>query len=628
VRRRRLRPSWLRLPALVFGCLTVTCTAASAANVRIAGVDTGAYPDVRVTVVAPAGSAQPSLRENGVPVTDLQALDLGGAKSIVLAVDRSESMRGQSLSRAIGAALAFVGTKTAGDRIEVMSFGKDARADTGFSTSAASIDAALGAIRTDSHAGTALWDAIQLASRQLQGQSGRAHVIIVLTDGRDVSSSATLATAAAAAEQAKASVYTIGIDGPDFTPAPLQALAQHTGGSFHEASSTARLLGIYRSISQVLSHTWELRYPTGGRPGESLSLVASVTGAGSTRADVVRLPGSAPASASTGVLSRSTWLAPWMPLAVSGAVGILVLLAAGIATGAQRGNWVRQRLEPHLAPVRRNVRARGRRRRALVHRVVSITERTLADVKQFRALQRLLERADLPLRAGELVYVCVGSGVLAGVLTAIASRSATLTLLFTALGGWVPILFVKFKASRRLRAFDNQLPDLLITISASLKAGHSFRQAIQSVVDEGAQPTAGEFSRVLSETQLGRPMELALRDMAQRVGSKNLTFVITAVTIQRQVGGSLAGLFDMVAETVRQRQQFSRKVRGLTAMGRASAYVLLALPFFIALAVTALNPTYMAPLYDTPIGHLLIGIALTMMAFGTVVLRRLVAFAG
>ena len=86
---------------------------------------------------------------------------------------------------------------------------------------------------------------------------------------------------------------------------------------------------------------------------------------------------------------------------------------------------------------------------------------------------------------------------------------------------------------------------------------------------------------MLTETRLGRPMDEALAEMAERVGSKNFRFVITAVTIQRQVGGSLAGLFDMVADTVRQRQQFARKIRALTAMGRMSAYVLVGLPFFL-----------------------------------------------
>ena len=97
-------------------------------------------------------------------------------------------------------------------------------------------------------------------------------------------------------------------------------------------------------------------------------------------------------------------------------------------------------------------------------------------------------------------------------------------------------------------------------------------------------------------------MDDALAEMAERIGSKNFSFVITAVTIQRQVGGSLAGLFDMVADTVRQRQQFARKIKGLTAMGRASAYVLIGLPFFIAIAITVMNPSYMDPLYHTTDG--------------------------
>jgi tight adherence protein B len=213
-----------------------------------------------------------------------------------------------------------------------------------------------------------------------------------------------------------------------------------------------------------------------------------------------------------------------------------------------------------------------------------------------------------------------------GFFATILFGSPLLALISTAAGAWLPVLFVKFKANARLKAFDNQLADILITISASLKAGHSFRHALQSVVDEGAQPSAKEFSRVLTETQLGRPMDQALTDLAERVGSKNLTFVVTAVTIQRQVGGSLAGLFDMVAETVRQRQQFTRKVRGLTAMGRVSAYVLVGLPFFIALAITLLSPTYMAPLYHTSAGHILIGTGLGMLTVGSLILKRMVAF--
>jgi tight adherence protein B len=116
--------------------------------------------------------------------------------------------------------------------------------------------------------------------------------------------------------------------------------------------------------------------------------------------------------------------------------------------------------------------------------------------------------------------------------------------------------------------------------------------------------------------------------MAERVGSKNFSFVITAVTIQRQVGGSLATLFDMVAETVRQRQQFVRRIRALTAMGRASAYVLVGLPFVLAAILTLINRQFMAPLWQDHIGHVLIIVGLTMMAIGSAFLKKIVSFKG
>ena len=163
------------------------------------------------------------------------------------------------------------------------------------------------------------------------------------------------------------------------------------------------------------------------------------------------------------------------------------------------------------------------------------------------------------------------------------------------IGGLLPLGFLSFKAKKRVNAIDEQLPDLLITMAASLKAGHSFRQAMQAVVDEGQPPISDEFKRVLTEAQLGRPIDDALAEMADRVQSKNLSFVMTAVTVQRSVGGSLAGIFDMVADAVRQRQAFARKIKGLTAMGRASAYTLVGMPFALAGIITVINADYMQP---------------------------------
>jgi tight adherence protein B len=226
------------------------------------------------------------------------------------------------------------------------------------------------------------------------------------------------------------------------------------------------------------------------------------------------------------------------------------------------------------------------------------------------------------------MYLMTGCGFLLMLLAAVSGRTTLVMLIAFAIGAVIPYAWVALKARRRMDAFEEQLPDLLVTLAASLKAGHSFKQGLQTIVDEGQEPASTELGRVITDTRLGRPMDEALAETADRIGSKNFSFVITAVTIQRQVGGSLAGLFDMIADTVRDRQQFARKIRSLTAMGRAAAYVLVALPFFIAFALTLMNPSYMDPLFHTHTGHMLIFTGLGMMAFGSLILKKIVSFRG
>jgi tight adherence protein B len=256
------------------------------------------------------------------------------------------------------------------------------------------------------------------------------------------------------------------------------------------------------------------------------------------------------------------------------------------------------------------------------------TESVFGNLKQWKQIDTLLQRADIPLKTPEFAYIMLGFGLLFAFLSTALLHSAVAMVLGLGIGGALPYAFLSMKARKRLKAFDEQLPDMLVTMAASLKAGHSFRQGIQSVVDEGVDPAAKEFKRVLNETRLGRPMDDALTDMAARVGSKNFEFVMSAVTIQRQVGGSLAGLFDMVADTVRQRQQFHRKIRGLTAMGRMSAYTLIGLPFVVGLAIYVINRDYMKPLLTTSTGHKLFLLMLVMMGIGSLMLKKIVSFKG
>jgi tight adherence protein B len=313
---------------------------------------------------------------------------------------------------------------------------------------------------------------------------------------------------------------------------------------------------------------------------------------------------------------------------LGGIVGLLVLLAGTFVITSVRGSRLRRRLAPHLAGTAASKRKQERERLQAAAGLFRATERTFGHWRQWVALARMLERSDVPLRTVEFVYVCIGSGLAAGLIAVMTAQGSMIVLGAMAGGAAIPFLVVWMKGMRRTKAFENQLPDLLITLAAALKAGHSFKTGLQTIVDEGRAPASKELKRVLTEAQLGRPIDESLAEMAVRLGSKNFEFVITAVTIQRQVGGSLAGLIDMVADTVRQRQQFARKIKGLTAMGRAGAYVLMALPFFLAAAMTMMNSEYMDPLYHSSTGHKLIILMFAMMAFGSFLLRRIVSFKG
>jgi len=622
--------SRIRLVLASAALAALTLPAVTAAGVRVNGLDFGAYPLMRATVVTSVPvSRAPTVRENGLPVAGLQAVNLGRSKNVVLALDTSRSMAGRPLAEAAAAAASFVGSKPASDRIALVTFGNKAVQQSGFSSATIDADNALRTLSVSSRSGTALWDAVQVSARMLAPKEG-GKVVVLLTDGDDVGSTSSEAAAISALHKAGAVVYPIAF-GSHANTVGLKELASQTGGSFHGAGNAKALQSIYASIAKELRRTWRIAYLTTSRPGDMVKLEATVGKLGSDVASA-SVPGTG------GSADAQTKPSPLLPSPVYGKAGDLLftLLAALLVLGAGlliastvRGSWLKQRLAPHIESGRRAAKKRtGRERLEMFNGLFKATENAFGHRRQWRNLQLLLERADLPLRTVEFTWLLIGCSFVFAVLAALTGRSTLVILAMFLVGAFLPYFFVWFKAKRRMQAFEDQLPDLLITMAASLKAGHSFKQGIQSVVDEGQEPAAKELRRVLTDTQLGRPMEEALQETADRIGSKNFSFVITAVNIQRQVGGSLAGLFDMVADTVRDRQQFARKIRSLTAMGRASAYVLLALPFFIAIAITLLNPTYMDPLYHSHAGHVLIALGMTMMVFGSLVLQRIVSFKG
>lgn len=258
-------------------------------------------------------------------------------------------------------------------------------------------------------------------------------------------------------------------------------------------------------------------------------------------------------------------------------------------------------------------------------RMLDGLERRLGRRGWWRAFADRAERAGVDHRPGAIGAAVAAITVVAA-LVALGTGSTTMLLLALAAPAAVTWWGLGLLARRRLKAFDAQLPDLLAALGASLRAGHGFLQSLQVVAQDTPKPAGDELRRALREARLGRPIDDALAGVGRRMPSRDFAYVLTAIAVQRQSGGSLAGLFDTVNETVRARQQFARKVKALTATGRTSANALIALPFGMAVLLSAVNHSYLVPLFRSHAGRLMIVGAAVMMSIGVVVVRRVVSF--
>jgi tight adherence protein B len=303
------------------------------------------------------------------------------------------------------------------------------------------------------------------------------------------------------------------------------------------------------------------------------------------------------------------------------ASGISAAALARAASNQRRVTDLRAALDLHtLEPART---ADAEHTSSLLARSGLAAERALGDMDLLNRVRQLLDRSDWTLTAGEFAITTALGAVVAAVLGFFLG-GPVLALVLAGFAAVTPYALVVRSVDTRKKAFEEQFPEVLDLIAASLESGASVMRALELVVDEADEPTAGEFGRVLTATRMGADLGEALATMSARLGSRDMDWTVQAISVQQRTGGRLADILRIVARTMRGRGELKREVAALTVEGRLSALILGALPFLIALVMLVVNPSYLSPLFHQTIGLVMVGVAGALMLVGFAWMRRLV----
>lgn len=234
-------------------------------------------------------------------------------------------------------------------------------------------------------------------------------------------------------------------------------------------------------------------------------------------------------------------------------------------------------------------------------------------------------QAGIPLKGAEFVSILFLSALIIFILAAVLLLNAMQALIVTAVWLFALWFYICRKISKRSELFNNQLCEAIGMMSNAMKSGFSFLQTLDMIAKEMKPPISIEFARALREMQLGMSMEQALNNLSARVQSADLDLVLTAVLIQRQVGGNMSKVLDNIGHTIIERVKIQGEIRTLTAEGRLSGYVVAAMPFIMSAIFLFMDPNYFDAFLNHPIGKLAVVIGLTMQAFGIFIIKKIIS---
>ena len=532
--------------------------------------------------------------------------------SIIVIVDASGSMQGSRMSAAVDATTRLLHGIPAPVSLALLTFSGGEPVEAGPTTDAAALLGTLRSVRPAGH--TALLDAVVRAAGM---QPATPCALLILSDGTDRRSTHSLPQAIAAVGRSGCSVSVAAFGATNETLPTLEALANAgNGGVFTGttgAAVAARLLASVRTVVAATpapdtatasdTQTADSGTPTGGPSSPTATPQGSVTSSAH--------PGASTSSLLLGAAAGVT------------AVGLLAFILI-ITEGSDRAE--RRRIETLIqAYAIRRVEIAEEQEASFLETLEDALRPLLARGGRGERLAVLLDGAAVKRSPEQWTLIRIGVGIVAMLLVALSTGAVVPGLaLGIVFGVFAPNAWLTLRRRKRARDFEEGLPDALMLIASSLRSGFALDQAIVTAAEQADSEIATELRRAVQEVRIGVPLEDALDRAAVRMTSADFAWVVTALRIQRRSGGNLSELLITVAKTVRQRAELAREVRALTAEGRISIYVLMALPVGLFSFLLLTQPTYLAPLWSTPLGLALSGTAVAMLLIGWVVMQRLV----
>lgn len=616
---------------------TVWCSAVPVASaspsLTVRSLETSAYPTVVVDVGVPA-----ELGASDTAIPDFEVMENGSKRTVasveartqktefevVLVIDTSGSMAGVPLSHARDAAVRFIDTLPQGTPVAIVAFGSRPTVMSGFTTSSLALSRIIEDLVASGE--TAVYDALRTAAGLKPSATGLGNrTIVLLSDGGDTSSVTTLNEAVRTVRSAKAPVLAVSIASPEQDQRALDILATRSGGRMVPVTDSADLGDYFASLATEIAGGYRVRFLSARPNTKDLELDITASLGGRTASAYSSVPNplfvTRAEFAGTGIKVEKA-----NPIQLFGAA-LLAFMAVALVGGLGAASILRAptRLDDlrYYDQLRAEQNSAGGRGDTIAAKLVEAVDSVAGRHGFVGVLAPRLARAGMALRPAEWIIFHLLGVVIAGFMAEWLLDNRLISFLVVVLATAVPLLMLDVRGNKRLRAFENQLPDVLNLLSGGLRTGWGIQQSLELVTAESMPPASEEFKRVQLEARLGVPIERALGSLAERLGSRSFEWVVSAIAIQREVGGNLAEVLDQVAASIRDRESMTRQIASLSAEGRISAVILIVLPFVIVAGLLVISPDYILGAFASPAFLLLLAVGVVLMAVGALWLRAI-----